>query len=386
MRVMFLLCVVCFLWTPARADDKSDSLRDHVPKPGVFPPHGAGLDLAGDLVVSDPMNRRGGLRQGDNGQRHYFAMLPYGMVWYHGAPADVRDVPLGTHMHGRFLLPLEGEEETIPLTEEERKRNPSSRYNHAIVLEDDVSFYSRRGRCWKVTGMERDTGPAALLKLSVESVGPDVEGGINKPTQFNIDDATRVWKDRELVSLDQVAAGQQVQVNLSWGPFDSQTITDIWLDDASLAAFRELQRQRHLRLIRSRFLPGWVDAVTNNDSGGGEVTVTFFGDMDPVLYREIREMKGRPPRICNAETTLRTWGYHQEYAVPGIVLEWNESKNPPPGSSGIQVRLKISQMLDGFRSGRIVRVKGPWSYVLLAQDEWLMTPADLERSKRMSLP
>ena len=314
-------------------------------------------------------------------------MLPYGVVWYHGAPADMRDIPLGTHMHGRFLLPLEGEEETIPpLSQEQLERNPSGRYNHAILLEDDVSFYSRRGRSWKVIGIEQGGGPAPRLKLSVEPVGPEIEGGINSPALFDIDESTRIWKDRSLVGMDQIAPGQQVQLNLTWGPFRSQATTDIWLDDTSLAAFSEVQRQRHLRLIRSRFLPGWVDAVQNNDAGGGEVTVTLFGGMDPSLYTDIRDMQGRKPKICNAATTLRTWGYHQEYAAHGDILEWNETEDPPPGSSGFQMRMKVSQMLDGFRPGRIVRVKGPWTYVLLPRDEWLMTPEELERSRKMILP
>lgn len=387
---MIFLVMVFLAWinAPAIADEKADALRNQVPKPGVFPPEGAGIHLDGDLVVSDPINRRGAIRKGGNTSRHYFAMLPYGMVRYHGAPADVRDIPPGTHMHGRFLLPMKGEEETIPLSEEQLKRRPKARNNHAILLEDDVSFYSRQGRSWKILGLEQGGGPAPRLKLSVEPVGPDIEGGINKPALFDIDDSTRIWKDRQLVGRDQVAPGQQIQVNLTWGPFDSLATTDIWLDDASLAAFREVQRQRHLRLIRSRFLPGWVDAVKNGDTGGGEVTVTFFGGMDPSLYSDIREMKGgkRTTKICNAETTLRTWGYHQEYASHGNILDWKEAKNPPPGSSGFQVRFKVAQMLDGFRPGRIVRAKGPWTYVLLPHDECIMTAEDLERSRRMALP
>jgi len=365
----------------AAADDKS-TLRDHVPKRGVFPPKGAGIQLAGDLVLSHPMNRRGGLRQGNDRERHYFAMLPYGMVRYHGAPACVRDIPIGTHVYGRFLLPLEGEEETIPL----RSKKNTAKYNHAILLEDAVGFYSRQGRSWKVVGIEQGTGPARLLKLSVEPVGPEIAGGINKPVRFNIDGATRIWKNRALVGRDRVATGQDVHVNLTWGPFRSLATTDIWLDDASLEACTELQRQRHLKLIRSRLLPGWVDAVKNNDSGGGEVTVTFFGGMDASLYTDIRDMKGRGPKICNAYTTLRTWSYHQEYASPGSILEWKETKDPPAGSSGFQMRMTVKQMLDGFRPGRIIRVKGPWTYVLLSHDEWLSTPEALERSKKMVLP
>ena len=46
----------------------------------------------------DAFNRRGALRNGDGAsdpRRRYFAMLPYGMVKFHGAPAEVRDLPIG---------------------------------------------------------------------------------------------------------------------------------------------------------------------------------------------------------------------------------------------------------------------------------------------------
>ena len=233
-------------------------------------------------------------------------------------------------------------------------------------------------------GFEQGAGPAPRLKLSVEPVGPEIEGGINKPALFDIDDGTRVWKPRQLVDKDQSKPGQEVQVNLTWGPFDSMATTDVWLDEESLAACRKIQRQRHLRLIRSRFLPGWVDAGKNNDTGGGEVKITLFGGMAPVLYRELK--LGKTPKVCDAANTLRTWSYHQEYSVRGQTVEWNESENPPLGSSGIQMRVKLPQMLEGFRPGRIVRLKGPWTYVLLPADEWLATPEEFEVSSKLRLP
>ncbi len=365
-----------------------ESLRNHIPRPGAFPPAGAGVPFEGDLVMMDPMNRRGGLRKGDGAsdpRRRYFAMLPYGMVWYHGAPADLRDIPLGTHLHARLLLPLKGEEETIPPpTEEQLKRDADAGHNHALLLEDDVSFYARQDRSWKVTGFEQGGGPAPRLKLSVEPVGPEIEGGLNKPALFDIDDSTRVWQERQLVNKEQIKPGIEVQVNLTWGPFESLATTDVWLDEASLEACKEIQRQRHLRLIRSRFLPGWVDAVSNHDTGGGEMTVTLFGGMDPLLYKELKQTKN--PRICDAEFTLRTWGYHAEYAPHATTVAWEETPAPPFGSSGIQLKLMVPQMLDGFRPGRVVRLKGPWTYVLLPHDEWLMTPEDFERASKLSLP
>ena len=304
--------IIFLVVEPSKANAETEANTEKSPRLGVFPSKGSGIQVHGDLVVSDSVNRRGALREKRSTPRHYFAMLPYGMVWYHGAPADIRDLPPDIHMHGQFLLPMEGEEKTIPLSDNLIKDHKNLRYNHAILLEDDMSFYSRRGRSWKVIGFEQGGGPAPRLKLSVEPVGPEIEGGINKSTLFDIDDSTRIWQKRQLVSREAIKSGQLIQVNLTWGPFDSLATTDVWLDKESLEASREIQRNRHLKHIRSRFLPGWVDEVKNDDSGGGEVTVTFFGGMDPSLYSDIR--KSQKVKICNAENTLRTWNYHQEHA------------------------------------------------------------------------
>ena len=381
---MIFYGIIFLVVEPFKANAETEADTEKSPRPGVFPSKGSGIQVHGDLVVSDSVNRRGALREKRSTPRHYFAMLPYGMVWYHGAPADIRDLPPDIHMHGQFLLPMEGEEKTIPLSDNLIKDHKNLRYNHAILLEDDMSFYSRRGRSWKVIGFEQGGGPAPRLKLSVEPVGPEIEGGINKSTLFDIDDSTRIWQKRQLVSREAIKSGQLIQVNLTWGPFDSLATTDVWLDEESLEASREIQRNRHLKHIRSRFLPGWVDEVKNDDSGGGEVTVTFFGGMDPSLYSDIR--KSQKVKICNAENTLRTWNYHQEHASHATIIEKKDIKNPPLGSSDLQVKLKVVRMLDGFRPGRIVRVKGPWTYVLLPWDEHINSEEAYQRSKKMILP
>ena len=381
---MIFFGIIFLVVEPSKANAETVANTEKSPRLGVFPSKGSGIQVHGDLVVSDSVNRRGALREKRSTPRHYFAMLPYGMVWYHGAPADIRDLPPDIHMHGQFLLPMEGEEKTIPLSDNLIKDHKNLRYNHAILLEDDMSFYSRRGRSWKVIGFEQGGGPAPRLKLSVEPVGPEIEGGINKSTLFDIDDSTRIWQKRQLVSREAIKSGQLIQVNLTWGPFDSLATTDVWLDKESLEASREIQRNRHLKHIRSRFLPGWVDEVKNDDSGGGEVTVTFFGGMDPSLYSDIR--KSQKVKICNAENTLRTWNYHQEHASHATIIEKKDIKNPPLGSSDLQVKLKVVRMVDGFRPGRIVRVKGPWTYVLLPWDEHINSEEAYERSKKMILP
>ena len=146
-----LASVALMLITTAPTTQAAEG-EDHILKPGQFPPPNSGTYLAGALVFVDPINRRGGLRlDGDPGGHHnvdYFAMLPYGIIWYNGTPAELRAIPIGTHVHGYFYLPPVGEEKTIPPLPESQQQYTLKR-NHAISLEDDFSFYQRRGQAWK---------------------------------------------------------------------------------------------------------------------------------------------------------------------------------------------------------------------------------------------
>lgn len=359
-------------------------------KPGTFPAAESGVYLSGELVVIDSINRRGGLRlDGDPGGRyhsgplHYFAMLPYGMVWYNGAPAELRDVPLGTHVHGRFHLPPAGEEQTIPPLPAEQQRFQVP-HNHVVSLEDDFSYYQSRGQAWKIVAVDLKKG-----KLDVTPDGKTVKDGITGPYTFDIDSVTRVWKDRRLVDVTDVAAGQVVQLNLCWAQGSQNKefgVSDIWLDDASRAFATELQRRRHVRYQQQRWVPGWIDHVELFDFGGAEITITLFGGMDPSLYADLKATKDTGFWVATAETTLRTW-FHRGDRKVGKVLDWKEAENPPPGSSGIQLRLKFAEVLEGYRVGRCVRVKCErWAFVTMPPEERVKSLDDLKRSGTLTLP
>ena len=72
---------------PFEVNAETDVNTEKGPRAGIFPSKESGIHVHGDLVISDSINRRGALREKRSTPRHYFAMLPYGMVWYHGAPA-----------------------------------------------------------------------------------------------------------------------------------------------------------------------------------------------------------------------------------------------------------------------------------------------------------
>ena len=78
--------------------------------------------------------------------------MPYGTVRYHGAPAELRDVPIGTVLHGYFILPPADDTSLPPQDSVGKKYNPP--YTHALTLEDDCSFYQRQGRAWKIASLD----------------------------------------------------------------------------------------------------------------------------------------------------------------------------------------------------------------------------------------
>ena len=382
-----VFAVTCWLFAfVALSQEKAD----HVPQPGQFPPAGAGTYIAGELAFVDPVNRRGGLRlDGDGGERyhagplHYFAMLPYGMISFNGAPAELRDIPIGTHVHGYFFVPPVGEEATIPPLPKDMERY-QLKHNHAVSLEDDFSFYQRRGQSWKVVSLDANKG-----KINVAPSGQMAKDGINTSYTFDIDDITRVWKGRTLVDLADIAPEQVVQFNLGWSPGwrDKEfKVSEIWLDEDSRKFATDLQRRRHVKYQKQRWLPGWIDSVEDNDFGGGTVTLTLFGGMDSSLYADLKATQDKGYHVAVAEKSLRTW-FHRSDRKLGNVAEWKEIENPPPGSSGIQIKMTFTELLDGYRPGRAVRVKcHDWLFVTMPSEERVKTIEEQKRSAIFSLP
>ena len=122
----------------------------------------------GELVFVDHVNRRGSVRVAGNGQYskndpHPIAMLPYGMVRYHGAPADLRDIPLGTMLHVYGFLPPDPKISSVPVLPVDNKEKDAKgrrgtgifpAENHVLILEDEPSHCLRNGLVWKLKELE----------------------------------------------------------------------------------------------------------------------------------------------------------------------------------------------------------------------------------------
>ncbi len=341
------------------------------PKQETFPPPEEAKAYRGELVFVDHVNRRGSLRlhvdgHFHEGRLHHFAMMPYGVIRYHGAPAELRDIPIGTVMYGRFYLPPDPETSAVPNVTGNHVTTPPE--NHAILLEDGPSLCLREGKAWKLKEVDID-GANGHLVASLER--KENGEGLGGEHNFTIDGSTRIWRGRELLGLDDLIAdgswpakgqkksdGQAIQLALTWHPrylYQQFHVADLWLDEPAMKVAAERQRQRHIRHIRTRWMPARVDTIDYGQFGQATVTATLFGGMDKSLYADFKP--GIGGKMAAAENTLRTW-WPDHDGMDGRIIEVTKTEAEPPlGSSGIRIQFDVPLILEGFRPGRIVRIR-----------------------------
>ena len=411
LRTSFLvsLALVCSFVVQANAANEQPGTKNQEPKTepfrpeaGKFPPLEKALSYRGELVFVDHVNRRGSLRVAGAGTYfrnapHPFAMLPYGIVRYHGAPADLRDIPLGTVLHVRAYLPPDPKTSAVPVFPiDNRKKNAgysgagtAPAENHVLLLEDEPSACLREGNVWKLKEVDVQSNGGMIVASREPKQGGDGKASEEKMT---FDAATRVWRGRESLGIEELIAdgawpasgkkslgGQSVLLGITWRPtpdgvFTRFHISDIWLDDTAMERAARNQTEMHKALIRSRWMPAWIDAVEYGKFGRATVTATLFGGMDASLYADFK--KGVPAMMNSVENTLKhTHGAYgpAHMASRGAILDVAKATGEAPlGSSGIQIHFETDLIIEGIRPGRTVRVRpGNWPQVNVPREEYL---------------
>lgn len=416
MRFFLLTALACVLATAAPAAD--EPFR---PEAGKFPPLEKAHTYRGELVFVDHANRRGSLRVQGNGvfrrnDPHPFAMLPYGMVRYHGAPADLRDIPLGTVLHVRAYLPPDPKISAVPVLPVNNKEKDADHRrgvgiapaeNHVLLLEDEPSHCQREGLVWKLKQLDLNSDEGMMIMIASRESKKNGDGKA-ADEKLTFDAATRIWRGRECLTLDDMIAegiwptsgkkslgSQTVLLGITWKPtpggvFTRFHISDIWLDDASQQRAAHLQTETHKTFIRSRWMAAWVDAVEYGKFGRATVTATLFGGMDDSLYAEFRTR--RKVLVNGVENTLKhteggTAGPTQ-MASQGSILDVTQTPGPAPlGSSGIQIRFETDLITEGLRPTRIVRIRpADWPDLHLPREEHLSSGVSFNHEERFPTP
>lgn len=405
----FAWVVACSLIIQATADaeglkgksqeQKAEPFR---PEAGKFPPLEKAYAYRGELVFVDHVNRRGSIRVQGAGGTYFrnppqpFAMLPYGIVRYHGAPADLRDIPLGTVLHVQGFLPPDPKVSAVPVLPVDNKdkiagysgTGVAPAENHLLLLEDEPSYCQREGLVWKLKELNLNHNEGSI----VASLEPKAGNGKASEEKLTFDAATRVWRGRECLSVADLVAegfwpasgkksldGQSVVLGTTWKPtpdgvFTRFHISDIWLDEASFQRAAQNQTETHKAFIRSRWMPAWIDSVEYGKFGHATVTATLFGGMDPSLYADFQ--KGGQVIVNGSENTLKHAGgaYGPAHmASRGPILDVMKVPGVVPfGSSGIQVQFETDLIIEGIRPTRVVRIcPSSWPQVQVPREEYL---------------
>ena len=407
-RSLFVLGCSLLLLACCAANAADEIFR---PEAGKFPPLEKALSYRGELVFVDHANRRGSLRVQGSGMffrndPHPFAMLPYGIVRYHGgAAADLRDIPLGTVLHVRAFLPPDPKISAVPVLPVNSKKldgnhnrgaGTAPAENHVLLLEDEPSNCQREGMVWKLKEVDLKNREGMIIATREPKQGGDSKATEEKLT---FDAATRIWRGRECLGIEDLITegawpaegkkslgGQSVQLGITWKPtpdgvFTRFHISDIWLDDAAMQRAAQNQTEAHKAFIRSRWMAAWIDAVEYGKFGRATVTATLFGGMDASLYADFT--KGSPTTMNAVENTLKhTHGAYgpAHMASRGSILDVIKLPGEAPlGSSGIQIRFETDLIIEGIRPGRTVRVRpGNWPRVQVPREEYLNDGSNLD--------
>ncbi|MCG8602761.1 MAG: hypothetical protein MI807_21635 [Verrucomicrobiales bacterium] len=401
----FVLACAFFVHATS-ADEKPETGNGETepfrPKAGEFPPLEKAYSYRGELTFVDHANRRGSVRVAGAGTYfrnppHPIALLPYGIVRYHGAPADLRDIPLGTVLHIRAFLPPDPKTSVVPVLPVDNKTKTSGysglgvepAENHVLLLEDEISYCQRVGKAWKLKEVDLKDNAGIIVAKRENKEGEDTEA---EEESMTFDAATRIWRGRECLSVRDLIKeeiwpangkkaldGKAVQLGITWKPtpgeiFTRFHISDIWLDDTSMQRAADLQTETHRAFIRSRWMPAKIDSVEYGEFGEATVTATLFGGMDKSLYEDFR--KDGSILMSPVENTLKHG--HGSYgpahmASKGPVIEVTKTeKEVPLASSGIRIRFTTDLITEGIRPGRVVRVRpNEWPKVNLPREEYL---------------
>jgi len=390
-KTLLLFTYLCFAVAFARAADAPKFRTDDNPDKslpwfplvdGKFPTENSAHAISGELIQVDHLERRFHLRvdRSDSQDRGVFdlpldsAMLPYGSIYYHGAPAALQDIPLGTHLHGLFYLKAPDDKSPPPPTAY-RRVTPDVAFKRCFRLEDEFSYHARQQQSWKI-----DAVNLAEKKITVTLQRDGA--AVGKPKLFDLLSSTRVLTGNGFGTLQSLEVGQTVQFNITWATlYGPGRIPEIWLDESSRQLATAQQLERHRNHIRERGLPGWIDAV---DDESQIVTLTFFGGVDPTLFTELTGINEEPhgwpfskkeddpkaPKggLAVARECLMTYDPVND-RKGGNILGIDKVRLEP-GSSGVQIKVKCCMLLEGHRPGRIVRFyPATWKVNALPHEE-----------------
>jgi hypothetical protein len=315
---------------PFRTDFANSNLPWYQPKALEFPPHHSDRRISGELVSADFIHRTGQFRTSKTGELMDFTMPPYGAINYLNAEADLRDVPLGTF----FLFFL--------------NQDANGRFTRLATMQDQFTMDAGHSFSYRLDEVKLGEGKLLTTKHSIPKKLDDLG-----KKELIVTKETRVWKGDEQVKLEELKPGDELLYNLTGKTADNAgRCTDIWIGTDTHKLTTETQQKKFNDFTKDRGVPGWIEKTE-----GKTVTVTLFSGDTKAFKAAYSKLlaAGKETRLCVANDELRTWNPGVD-GERGSITEVEKLPTDCYGCSGVRIKTTVSNMLEGFRKGRIVRV------------------------------
>ncbi|MEZ0390298.1 MAG: hypothetical protein ACAI34_24680, partial [Verrucomicrobium sp.] len=314
---------------PFRTGWANEQLPWYTPKPLEFPPHHSDQRIGGELVSMDYVRRTGQFRMTKTGELVEFTMPPYGTAQYLNSEASVRDLPMGAF----FLFFL--------------NQDTQGRFTRLATMQDQYTMDASHSFTYHLDEVKLTENKLLTTKHSIAKKQDDLG-----KKELLITPETRVWRGAARVHLVDLKPGDELLYTITGKSASAPGVcTDIWVGVETHQLATKQMREKFDAFTKHRGLPGWVD-----ETEGNTLTVTFFSG-DAALYKTIYGdmlTLGKGGSIAVANQDLRTWNPQVDKEGTSIISAEKVSTDCY-GSSGIRATFKVTNMLEGFRKGRVVR-------------------------------
>lgn len=315
---------------PFRTDFANAQRPWYQPKPGEFPPHHSDHRVGGELVSEDFIHRSGQFRDSKTGQLIDFVLPEYGSINYLNADADLRDVPLGTF----FLFFL--------------NQDSKGGFTRLATMQDQFTMDAGHGFSYRLDELKLAEGKLLTTRQKLSEGKADLGR-----KELVVNDSVRIWKGNRQIKLSDLSVGDSLLFNLTGKTATSPGhCTDIWVGAETQKLSTEQQRKKFAEFIKARGLPGWID-----QDEGDKLTVTLFsGDSNQFQKTWLGELTvGSEIKVVVANDELRTWNPPVDNER-GELLAVEKTSTDVYGTSGVRLKFRVANMLEGFRKGRVVRI------------------------------
>jgi hypothetical protein len=321
---------------PFRTDFANEHLPWYQPKPGEFPPHHSDHRVSGELVAADFIHRSGVFRKSGCGELVNFMLPPFGIVHYLNAPADLRDVPLGTSL--LFFL----------------HQDADGAFTRASTMQDDFTMTANHNASYRLDGIKRGEGKLMVTRQKLPAKEVDGPG-----REWLVTEETRLWKGSQSVKLDDLVLGDELLANFTAAtPEHPRRCTEIWIGAATHQHATNEQRMKQAAFVKMRGLPARINRVD-----GREIVVDLLASEEPADRNALRAVVstdfpiGKDIRLAVANDELRTYWPSVDGKRARVIRIENTPTNAY-GTGGVRMTLEPGLMLEGFRQDRIVRLFG----------------------------